>query len=170
MVRTFYIHMYMYVYRYILIHVHIHPYLLYMTFDLHSYGQDVIFRRRIWDWAKIFDLQRITLYILWDNNVCTCIYIIADTLKISDFGLSTVFRHMGKERKLSRRCGTPPYIAPEVGLHEFQKGHLYWGLNIHPQPACAGGFLYCVCVSWYHANGIYMLKSKVPIAMVYMYL
>ena len=21
---------------------------------------------------------------------------------------------MGKERKLSRRCGTPPYIAPEV--------------------------------------------------------
>ena len=22
---------------------------------------------------------------------------------------------MGKERKLSRRCGTPPYIAPEVG-------------------------------------------------------
>ena len=37
-----------------------------------------------------------------------------DVLKISDFGLSTVFRHMGKERKLSRRCGTPPYIAPEV--------------------------------------------------------
>jgi serine/threonine-protein kinase Chk1 len=37
-----------------------------------------------------------------------------DTVKISDFGLSTVFRHMGKERKLSRRCGTPPYIAPEV--------------------------------------------------------
>lgn len=40
--------------------------------------------------------------------------VIADTVKISDFGLSTVFRHMGKERKLSRRCGTPPYIAPEV--------------------------------------------------------
>ena len=33
---------------------------------------------------------------------------------MSDFGLSTVFRHLGKERKLNRRCGTPPYIAPEV--------------------------------------------------------
>ena len=39
---------------------------------------------------------------------------IIDRLKISDFGLSTVFRHLGKERKLNRRCGTPPYIAPEV--------------------------------------------------------
>ena len=40
--------------------------------------------------------------------------VLPDQLKISDFGLSTVFRHLGKERKLSRRCGTPPYIAPEV--------------------------------------------------------
>ena len=37
-----------------------------------------------------------------------------DVLKISDFGLSTVFKHMGRERKLTRCCGTPPYIAPEV--------------------------------------------------------
>ena len=48
-------------------------------------------------------------------------YIIVDTVKISDFGLSTVFRHMGKERKLSRRCGTPPYIAPEVGMHVHER-------------------------------------------------
>ena len=41
---------------------------------------------------------------------------IIDVLKISDFGLSTVFRHMGRERKLSRSCGTPPYIAPEVSI------------------------------------------------------
>ena len=46
----------------------------------------------------------------------------ADTVKISDFGLSTVFRHMGKERKLSRRCGTPPYIAPEV---QYTLQHVY---------------------------------------------
>ncbi|KAL5503126.1 hypothetical protein EMCRGX_G010032 [Ephydatia muelleri] len=41
-----------------------------------------------------------------------------DVLKISDFGL---FRHMGKERKLNRKCGTPPYVAPEVfaGLEYF---------------------------------------------------
>ncbi|XP_077985795.1 serine/threonine-protein kinase Chk1-like [Glandiceps talaboti] len=37
-----------------------------------------------------------------------------DNLKITDFGLATVFRHQGKERLLSRCCGTPPYVAPEV--------------------------------------------------------
>jgi len=37
-----------------------------------------------------------------------------DVLKISDFGMATVFRHQGKERMLERRCGTMPYIAPEV--------------------------------------------------------
>ena len=37
-----------------------------------------------------------------------------DTLKICDFGLSTMFRIQGKERKLTRRCGTICYVAPEV--------------------------------------------------------
>ncbi|XP_002741282.1 serine/threonine-protein kinase Chk1-like [Saccoglossus kowalevskii] len=37
-----------------------------------------------------------------------------ENLKITDFGLATVFRHQGKERLLSRCCGTPPYVAPEV--------------------------------------------------------
>ncbi|PIK56236.1 checkpoint kinase 1 [Apostichopus japonicus] len=37
-----------------------------------------------------------------------------DNLKISDFGLATVFRHQGKERKLGKCCGTPPYVAPEI--------------------------------------------------------
>eukprot|EP01135_Chromosphaera_perkinsii_P012398 Nk52_evm9s2657 gene=Nk52_evmTU9s2657 len=35
-------------------------------------------------------------------------------VKLSDFGLSTLFRFKGKERELSRKCGTPPYVAPEV--------------------------------------------------------
>ncbi|KAI9207112.1 kinase-like domain-containing protein [Polychytrium aggregatum] len=35
-------------------------------------------------------------------------------LKISDFGLSTVFMHKGKRRVLQTLCGSPPYIAPEV--------------------------------------------------------
>lgn len=39
-----------------------------------------------------------------------------DNLKITDFGLSTVFRHKGKERLLGKCCGTPPYVAPEVLL------------------------------------------------------
>lgn len=35
-------------------------------------------------------------------------------VKIGDFGLSTLFRYDGKERVLTTRCGSPPYIAPEV--------------------------------------------------------
>lgn len=37
-----------------------------------------------------------------------------DRLKISDFGLATLFRHGARERLLSRVCGTVPYAAPEV--------------------------------------------------------
>ena len=35
-------------------------------------------------------------------------------LKLSDFGLATVFRHQNKTRILTTPCGTPPYLAPEV--------------------------------------------------------
>ncbi|XP_026811722.1 serine/threonine-protein kinase grp [Rhopalosiphum maidis] len=35
-------------------------------------------------------------------------------LKISDFGLATLFLCGGKRRKLEKRCGTRPYLAPEV--------------------------------------------------------
>lgn len=37
-------------------------------------------------------------------------------LKISDFGLSAVFRlkGSGKTRMLSEKCGSLPYVAPEV--------------------------------------------------------
>lgn len=35
-------------------------------------------------------------------------------LKITDFGLCAVFRYKGKERLLSGRCGSLPYVAPEV--------------------------------------------------------
>ncbi|XP_053307606.1 serine/threonine-protein kinase Chk1 isoform X2 [Spea bombifrons] len=37
-----------------------------------------------------------------------------DRLKLSDFGLATVFRHNGKERLLNKMCGTLPYVAPEL--------------------------------------------------------
>ncbi|KJE92271.1 5'-AMP-activated protein kinase catalytic subunit alpha-1 [Capsaspora owczarzaki ATCC 30864] len=35
-------------------------------------------------------------------------------VKIGDFGLATLFRHDGTERVLTTRCGSPPYIPPEV--------------------------------------------------------
>lgn len=42
-----------------------------------------------------------------------------DNLKISDFGMATVFRYQGKERLLDKRCGTLPYIAPEVLCRKY---------------------------------------------------
>nr|KAJ3420006.1 Chk1 protein kinase [Polyrhizophydium stewartii] len=35
-------------------------------------------------------------------------------LKISDFGLATVFKFKGVTRVLTTPCGTPPYVAPEI--------------------------------------------------------
>ncbi|CAH1154167.1 unnamed protein product [Phaedon cochleariae] len=35
-------------------------------------------------------------------------------LKISDFGMATLFRFKGRERLLDKKCGTKPYLAPEV--------------------------------------------------------
>lgn len=43
-----------------------------------------------------------------------------DNLKISDFGMATIFRYNGKERLLAKRCGTLPYVAPEVLIKEYK--------------------------------------------------
>ncbi|XP_034034297.1 serine/threonine-protein kinase Chk1 [Thalassophryne amazonica] len=40
-----------------------------------------------------------------------------DNLKLSDFGLATMFRFKGRERLLNRLCGTLPYVAPELLSH-----------------------------------------------------
>ncbi|CAJ0588201.1 unnamed protein product [Cylicocyclus nassatus] len=37
-----------------------------------------------------------------------------DILKISDFGMATVFRHGDRERMLNATCGTLPYASPQV--------------------------------------------------------
>lgn len=46
---------------------------------------------------------------------------IKGTLKISDFGLSAVYKlkESGKTRTLSERCGSLPYVAPEVRSSSF---------------------------------------------------
>ncbi|XP_047463865.1 serine/threonine-protein kinase Chk1 [Mugil cephalus] len=44
-----------------------------------------------------------------------------DNLKLTDFGLATMFRFKGRERLLSRLCGTLPYVAPELlGQTEYR--------------------------------------------------
>lgn len=37
-------------------------------------------------------------------------------LKLSDFGLCSVFKYRGEERMLGDICGSPPYVAPEVSF------------------------------------------------------
>lgn len=45
-----------------------------------------------------------------------------DVLKISDFGMATVFRHSDRERMLNAMCGTLPYASPQVikGLYKAE--------------------------------------------------
>jgi serine/threonine-protein kinase Chk1 len=42
-----------------------------------------------------------------------------DNLKISDFGMATIFRLNGKERFLEKSCGTLKYVAPEVLMRPY---------------------------------------------------
>ncbi|KII67644.1 Serine/threonine-protein kinase Chk1 [Thelohanellus kitauei] len=51
-------------------------------------------------------------------------------LKITDFGLSTMFRHNGVERLLERTCGSIPYAAPEASImnnHQMLAGQKHKG-------------------------------------------
>lgn len=43
-----------------------------------------------------------------------------DNIKISDFGMATIFRMKGKERLLDKKCGTMPYVAPEVLIKPYK--------------------------------------------------
>jgi len=65
----------------------------------------------------------------------------ADVLKISDFGLATVFRHEGRERQLDTCCGTVPYLAPEVIQKKPYKAEPIdiWSIGIVLVALLAGG-------------------------------
>ena len=69
------------------------------------------------------------------------VLIFSENLKISDFGLSTVFRHDGKERKMETRCGTLPYVAPEVLIKKPYKAEPIdvWSCGIVLVALLAGG-------------------------------
>ncbi|KAF9065026.1 CAMK/CAMKL/CHK1 protein kinase [Rhodocollybia butyracea] len=58
---------------------------------------------------------------------------VAGNLKISDFGLSAVFKlSNGKTRSLSERCGSLPYVAPELNTDEtyFAEPVDIWGIGV----------------------------------------
>ncbi|EIW85898.1 CAMK CAMKL CHK1 protein kinase [Coniophora puteana RWD-64-598 SS2] len=58
----------------------------------------------------------------------------AGTLKISDFGLSAVFKlkESGKTRNLSERCGSLPYVAPELNYDKPYEAEPIdaWGMGV----------------------------------------
>ncbi len=70
-------------------------------------------------------------------------YTSSDNIKITDFGLATVFRHEGKERELETCCGTVPYVAPEVIQKKIYKGEPMdvWSCGIILVALLAGGIL-----------------------------
>ncbi|KAL1743478.1 kinase-like domain-containing protein [Schizophyllum fasciatum] len=58
----------------------------------------------------------------------------AGTLKISDFGLSAVFKlkETGRTRALSERCGSLPYVAPELNSQDPYQAEPadVWGVGV----------------------------------------
>jgi len=63
-----------------------------------------------------------------------------DNLKISDFGLATIYRLQGKERLLEKKCGTLPYVAPEVlvGAYHAEPADI-WSCGIILVALLSGG-------------------------------
>ena len=54
-----------------------------------------------------------------------------DDIKISDFGLATMFMHEGRERIMETCCGTLPYVAPEVQKKSYRGGPVdVWSCGI----------------------------------------
>jgi len=69
--------------------------------------------------------------LLLDNN---------DNLKISDFGLATIYRMQGKERLLEKKCGTLSYVAPEVLVRAYHAEPAdIWSCGIILVALLAGG-------------------------------
>lgn len=63
-------------------------------------------------------------------------------LKITDFGMATVFRYRGQERLLDKRCGTLPYLAPEVLERSYHARPAdIWSCGIVLVALLAGGLL-----------------------------
>lgn len=91
--------------------------------------------------------------------MCVCIYVYhSDNLKISDFGLATMFRHRGRERALTRLCGTLPYVAPELmsrSAFHAQPADT-WACGIVLTAMLAGGRTTVFCVSFRNS----MLMSR----------
>lgn len=93
--------------------------------------------------------DHLTLTCLSYNGVCCC-HLPIDNLKLTDFGLATMFRFKGRERRLNRLCGTLPYVAPELLSPEEYMAQPadIWACGIVLTAMLAGGgfiTLYIIC-------------------------
>lgn len=81
------------------------------------------------------------LLICFCSNVVCCCHLPSDNLKLTDFGLATMFRFKGRERRLNRLCGTLPYVAPELLSPEDYKAQPadIWACGIVLTAMLAGG-------------------------------
>eukprot|EP01147_Barroeca_monosierra_P002614 gene2614-5516_t len=64
-------------------------------------------------------------------------------VKVADFGFATVYKNKGRTRTLRLKCGTPPYVAPEVLAEEYEGDSVdLWSLAVILVAMLAG------CVPW----------------------
>lgn len=81
--------------------------------------------------------------------IIICLFFSLDNLKLTDFGLATMFRFKGRERLLNRLCGTLPYVAPELLSQTEYKAQPadIWACGIVLTAMLAGGNVtkYSVC-------------------------
>lgn len=88
-----------------------------------------------------------------------------DNLKLTDFGLATMFRFKGRERLLNRLCGTLPYVAPELLSQTEYKAQPadIWACGIVLTAMLAGGNVtkYSVCRKLRCSLGIFQVCPSV---------
>lgn len=80
-------------------------------------------------------------YFTFKLIIVCCYPLFLDNLKLTDFGLATMFRFKGRERLLCRFCGTLPYVAPELLCQKEYKAQPadIWACGIVLTAMLAGG-------------------------------
>lgn len=105
-----------------------------------------------------YQLVEKQLELKFSEGFCSLNACILDNLRISDFGLATIFRKSGIERTLEKRCGTLPYVAPEVLLRKYYAEPAdIWSCGIILVAMLAGGKYIFVSSGKGHTSDVIIL-------------